>query len=60
MALVLVAAGVGAIWAVRWGWRLINHDGKRHRLEHMVPALAGGSVTVVGLVLLVQAARAWS
>ena len=60
MAMALVAAGVGAIWAIRLGWRFIGHEGRRRRLEHILPALAGGSVTVVGLVLLLQAARTWS
>jgi nickel/cobalt transporter (NicO) family protein len=60
MAIALIAAGIGAIWALRLGWRLIGQEGRRHRLERMLPALAGGSVTMVGLVLLLQAARTWS
>jgi hypothetical protein len=35
-------------------------EGRPHRLERMLPALAGGSVTVVGLLLLVQVAKTWS
>jgi nickel/cobalt exporter len=60
MAIALVAAGIAAIWAVRLGWRFISHDRRRQRLERLVPALAGGSVTLVGIVLLLQAATAWS
>lgn len=60
MALALIAAGIGAIWAVRLGWRFISHDGKRQRPERLVPVLAGSSVTLVGVVLLLQTATAWS
>ena len=60
MAIALVAAGIGAIWAVRLGWRFFTNDTRRHRLERIIPALAGGAVTVVGLVLLTQAARVWA
>ena len=60
MAMALVAAGIAAIWAIRLGWRIVGHKGRRHRLEQILPTLAGGSVTVVGLVLLLQAARTWS
>jgi nickel/cobalt transporter (NicO) family protein len=60
MAIALVAAGIGAIWAVRLGWRFFTNDTRRHRLERIIPALAGGAVTVVGLILLTQAARVWA
>ena len=60
MAIALVLAGIAAIWAVRLGWRFINHDGQRRRLERLIPAVAGASVTLVGVVLLLQAAMAWS
>ena len=60
MAVALVAAGIAAMGAVHLGWRFIQRDHLRHRLERVVPALAGASVTVVGLVLLLQAAKAWS
>lgn len=60
MAIALVLAGIAAIGAFRLGWRFISHDGKRHRLERLIPAVAGASVTLVGVVLLLQAAVAWS
>ena len=60
MAIALVAAGIGAIWAVHLGWRFFINDTRRHRLERIIPALAGGAVTVVGLILLTQAARVWA
>ena len=60
MAVALVFAGLAAIWAFRLGWRIIGHDGLRHRLEHLVPGLAGGLVTVVGVFLFWQATLAWS
>lgn len=60
MSAALVGAGLIAVGAVRWGWRIVSSGTIRHRLEHLVPGLAATAVTVVGVTLLWQVAATWS
>ncbi|MGH8927361.1 MAG: nickel/cobalt transporter [Acidimicrobiia bacterium] len=55
MSAALVAAGLVTLSAVNAGWKLIGSGALRHRVEHMIPGLAGFLVMGVGLTLLWQA-----
>ena len=60
MSVALIGAGMLALGAIRLGSRLAGGAHRlRHTWEHVMPVLAGGVITAVGLVLLINA-RPWT
>lgn len=55
MSVALVASGLLAVFAQRWGWKLLGRPSSPSQLWRWVPRLAAGAVITLGFVMTVTA-----